>query len=183
MTWLRPTMNISYSEKSVVIDSIVNAFWYFYMASTRLTLFAFHKVQWLDFTGEVDIFIVIWCDVSSGFRLPKITKIGSLCTELLHHVRREWALLSFHSVCLSGCLSVIPRPTAYHDWSITTKFGRQVYTCLWTRVSLFGSPISHTFGARGKTMQNFAYFQANVTHRAIWLVFFQSSLFLKHGVV
>jgi len=25
-------------------------------------------------------------------------------------------------VCLSGCLSVIPRPTAYHDWSITTKF-------------------------------------------------------------
>jgi len=26
-------------------------------------------------------------------------------------------------VCLSGCLSVIPRPTAYHDWSITTKFG------------------------------------------------------------
>ena len=24
-------------------------------------------------------------------------------------------------VCLSGCLSVIPRPTAYHDWSITTK--------------------------------------------------------------
>ena len=34
--------------------------------------------------------------------------------------------------CLSGCLSVIPRPTAYHDWSITTRFGR-------TRVSLFGS--------------------------------------------
>ena len=62
-------------------------------------------------------------------------------------------------VCLSGCLSVIPRPTAYRDWSITTKFGRQVYTCLWTRVSLFGSPISHTFGAIGKNMQNFAYFQ------------------------
>jgi len=54
-------------------------------------------------------------------------------------------------VCLSGCLSVIPRLTAYHDWSITTKFGQ-------TRVSLFGSPISHTFGARGKNMQNFAYF-------------------------
>jgi len=47
------------------------------------------------------------------------------------------------SVCLeSGCLSVIPRPAAYHDWSITT--------CPWTRVSLFGSPISHTFGTRGK---------------------------------
>jgi len=61
--------------------------------------------------------------------------------------------------CLSGCLSVIPRPTAYHDWSITTKFGRQVYTCPRTRVSLFGSPVSHTFGARGKNMQNFTYFQ------------------------
>ena len=48
-----------------------------------------------------------------------------------------------HSVCLSGCLSVIPRPTAYHDWSITTKVCR-------TRVSLFGSPISHTFGATAK---------------------------------
>ena len=59
-------------------------------------------------------------------------------------------------VCLSGCLSVIP---AYHDGSITTKFGRQVYACPRTRVSLFGSPISHTFGARGKNMHNFAYFQ------------------------
>jgi len=78
---------------------------------------------------------------------------------ILCHVRREWALLSFHSVCLSACPSVIPRPTAYHDWSITTKFGRQVYTCPWTCVSLVGSPVSHTLGARGKNMQNFAYFQ------------------------
>jgi len=31
----------------------------------------------------------------------------------------------------------------------------------------FWIPISHTFGARGKNMQNFAYIQANVTHRAI----------------
>ena len=53
-------------------------------------------------------------------------------------------------VCLSVCLSVIPRPTAYHDWSITTKFGRQVCTCPRTRVSLFGSPTSHTFSARAK---------------------------------
>jgi len=68
-----------------------------------------------------------------------------------------FALLPFHSVCLSGCLSVIPRPTAYHDWSITTKFGRQVCTCPRTRVSLFGSPISHTFGARGKICKNFVY--------------------------
>jgi len=90
---------------------------------------------------------------------------------LLRHVRREWALLSLHSVCLSGCLSVIPRPTAYHDWSITTKFGRQVYTCPQTHVRLFGSPISHTFGAR---RQNTKYARilatANVTHRDIWLV-------------
>ena len=64
-----------------------------------------------------------------------------------------FASLSLHSVCLS----VIPRPTAYHDWSITTKFGRQVYACPRTRVSLFESPISHTLGARGKNMQNFAY--------------------------
>jgi len=42
---------------------------------------------------------------------------------------------------------------------ITTNFGRQVYTCSpRTRVSHFGSPVSHTFGARGKNMQNFAYF-------------------------
>jgi len=63
------------------------------------------------------------------------------------------------SVCLSGCLSVIPRPIAYHDWSITTKFGWQVYNCPRTRVSLFWSPISHTLGAGGKNMQNFTYFQ------------------------
>jgi len=78
---------------------------------------------------------------------------------LLRHVCREWALLSFHSVCLSGCLSVIPRPTACHDRSITTIFGQQVYTCPRTRVSLFGSPIFHTFSARGKNVQNLAYFQ------------------------
>jgi len=61
--------------------------------------------------------------------------------------RREWALLSFHSVCLS----VIPRPTAYHDWSITTKFGRQVYTCPRTRVSLFGSLCPILWVPEGKT--------------------------------
>jgi len=44
---------------------------------------AFHKVQWIHFTGEVDRFIIIWCDVSSGFRTPKITKIGSFFSELI----------------------------------------------------------------------------------------------------
>ena len=77
---------------------------------------------------------------------------------LLRHIRVAESEPYCHSI-LFVCLSVIPRPTAYHDWSITTKFGRQVYTCPRTRVSLFGSPTSHTFGARGKNMQNFAYFQ------------------------
>jgi len=35
--------------------------------------------------------------------------------------------------------------------------------CPRTRVSLFGSPISHTFGARGKNMQNFALNQVKRT--------------------
>ena len=43
-----------------------------------------------------------------------------------------------HSI-LFVWLSVIPRRAAYHDWSITTKFGWQVYTCPRTRVSLSGS--------------------------------------------
>jgi len=97
---------------------------------------------------------------TAGIEIMLLSPYGSmaLCPSvcLLRHVRREWALLLFH---LFVCLSVIPRPTAYHDWSITTKFGRQVYTCPRTRVSLFGSHISHTFGARGKNMQNFANFQ------------------------
>ena len=92
----------------------------------------------------------------------------SVC--LLRHVRRQWALLSFHSVRLSGCLSVIPRHTAYHDCSITTRFCRQVYTCPRTRVSLFGSPISHTLGARGKNMQNFAYFQCVFLPLRTWRI-------------
>jgi len=93
------------------------------------------------------------------------------CVCLLRHVRIAESEPYCHSI-LFVCLSVIPRPTAYHDWSITTKFGRQVYayTCPRIRVSLFGSPVSHTLGARWKNMLNFAYFQANVTHRAIWLV-------------
>ena len=107
-----------------------------------------------SFDGQIRRFDVPFLTDRTIGRAFGTVCLSSLCLSvcLLRHVRREWALLSFHSVCLSGCLSVIPRPTAYHDWSITTKFGR-------TRVSLFGSRISHTFGARGKNMQNFAYFQ------------------------
>jgi len=90
--------------------------------------------------------------------LAHLSVCVSVCLYVASRLQRV-SLIVIHSVCLSGCLSVIPWPTAYHDWSITTKFRRQVYTCPWTLVSLFGSPISHTLGARGKNMQNFAYFQ------------------------
>jgi len=80
-----------------------------------------------------------------------------LCVCLSVASRSQRVSLIVIPFCLSGCLSVIPRPTAYHDWSITTKFGWQVYSCPRTRVRLFGSPISHTFSARGKNMQIFAY--------------------------
>jgi len=36
----------------------------------------FHKVQWLHFTGALDKCVIIWCDVSSGFSVQKISKIG-----------------------------------------------------------------------------------------------------------
>jgi len=43
-------------------------------------------------------------------------------------------------------MSVIPRPTAYHDWSITTKFGLpSSEPC-----KPFWIPVFHTLGARGK---------------------------------
>ena len=55
--------------------SIVNVF-YLVLASIRSKLSAFDKVQWLHFTRAVDKFVSIRCDVSSGFSVPKITKIG-----------------------------------------------------------------------------------------------------------
>jgi len=67
--------------------------------------------------------------------------------KVLRHVCIEWALLSFHSVCLSVWMSVGHFATYSHDWSITTKF------------KPFWIPVSHTLGASGKNMQNFAYFQ------------------------
>jgi len=35
------------------------------------------KVQWLHFTDEMDKFIIFWREVSSGFCISKIIKIGS----------------------------------------------------------------------------------------------------------
>jgi len=45
-------------------------------------LFEFLNVQWLHCTGEVDKFILFWREVTSGFYVPKIIKIGSFLTEL-----------------------------------------------------------------------------------------------------
>ena len=41
---------------------------------------------------------------------------------LLRHVSQRVGLIVIPG-CRDVCLSVIPRPTAYHDGSITTKFG------------------------------------------------------------
>jgi len=85
----------------------------------------------------------------------------------LRDVRREWALLSFHSVCLS----VIPWPTAYHDWSITylssdpcKPFWIPYLPYFWCQRGKYAkfSPITCILAT------------ANVTHREIWLVFYPS---------
>ena len=92
---------------------------------------------------------------------------------------------SFHSVCLSVWMSVghSATYTAYHDWSITTKFGRQVYTCPRTRVSLFGSPISHILSVPEGKYATRILATANVTHRAIWLVYVCLSVCLSPSVI
>ena len=73
----------------------------------------------------------------------------SVCLSVASHLQRVSLILI---VCLSGCLSVIPRPTAYHDWSITTKFGRQVYTLYLSSDPCKPSWIPYLayFSARGK---------------------------------
>jgi len=53
------------STNSSLPLNIVNTF-YLILASIRWKLSAFHKIQCLVFTGEVDKFIAVWCDVYSG---------------------------------------------------------------------------------------------------------------------
>jgi len=69
---------------------------------------------------------------------------------------REWALLSFHCVCLSVGHSAtysLPRLIDHNQiWSASIYLSSE--PC-----KLFWSPVSHTLGARWKNMQNFAYFQ------------------------
>jgi len=85
-------------------------------------------------------------------------------------------------VCLSVCHSAtysLPRLTDHNQiWypaTIATADGMIVRqqnqpmcqcfyvakptVCPWTRVSLYGSPVSHTLASRWKNMENFAYFQ------------------------
>jgi len=57
-------------------------------------------------------------------------------------------------VCLSGCLSVIRRPTAYHDWSIT------IHNQIWSDpCKPFWIPCLPYFRCQRENVQNFAYFQ------------------------
>jgi len=69
-----------------------------YNASIRWMLSAFHKVQWLHFTGEVDTFIIVWCNISLGFCTPKITKISSFFTELFF-LENQGVIAFFETLC------------------------------------------------------------------------------------
>jgi len=93
------------------------------------TLSAFHKVQWLHCTGEVDTFIIFLCDVSSGFCVPKITKIGSFFTELFFLNQGVVALLT-HGVglYLFFCQSMCPH--AYLENHVVEQLNfTDFYTC------------------------------------------------------
>ena len=48
----------------------------------RTSTFAFHKVVWWHYSGEVGKFIIFLCDISSGYCTPKITEIDSVFTEI-----------------------------------------------------------------------------------------------------
>jgi len=77
--------NISYSDKYVasnVNDNIVNTFWYHMCGFDQMNVICISQGTVATFTGEVDTFIIIWCDVSSGFHVLKITEIGSFFIEL-----------------------------------------------------------------------------------------------------
>jgi len=115
----------------------------------------------------VVMFVAASCGITPKLRPPLRPCTSPFCgtctsslgnEKLLRHVSQRVGLIVIPG-CLFVCLPVIRRPTAYHDWSITTKFGMQVNTSPRTRVSLFGSAVSHTLGSRWKNMENFSYFQ------------------------
>jgi len=69
--------------------------------------------------------------------------VMSVCLSVASRLQRVSLIVI--PFCLSVCLSVIPWPTVYHYWSITTKFGQQ------DPCKPFWIPyLSHTFSARGK---------------------------------
>jgi len=94
--------------------------------------------------------------------------------DLVPNLGLHYLLLGLRSIVMSVCCVTFAESEPCHSilfvWtcvghSTTYSLPRlidhnqiwSVKSCPRTRVSLFGSPISHTFGARGKNMQNFAY--------------------------
>ena len=89
----------------------------------------------------------------------------SLC--LLRHVRREWALLSFHSVCLSVGHSAtysLPRLIDHNQiWSAGIYLSLDPCKPFWI-------PYLSYFGCQRENMQNFAYFQCVFLPLRTWRI-------------
>ena len=105
-------------------------------------------------------------------------KLQGLCwipRYLLRHVLREWALLSFHSVCLSVWMSVghsatysLPRLIDHNQiWSAGVYLSSDPCKSFWI-------PYLPYFRCQREKYAKFRLLRilatANVTHRAIWLV-------------
>jgi len=81
-------------------------------------------VQWLHFTGEVDTFIIVRCNVSSGFHIPKITEISSFFTQLFLKNQGVIAFLKHGVVLLIVMVSKFPLTIGFSGFfSQKTRFG------------------------------------------------------------
>jgi len=82
-------------------------------------LSAFHKVQWLHFTGAVDKFVVIWCDVSSGFSNQKLLKSVNFWLSYLKKIKVA-PFLGPPCICVTKFLVKLLVETFYltsaHHW-------------------------------------------------------------------
>jgi len=83
---------------------------------------------------------------------------------LLRHVRREWALLSFHSVCLTVCRSFRDLQPTTIDWSQPLQIWSDPCKPFWI-------PYLPYFRCKREKYATRILATANVTHHAIWLVF------------
>jgi len=92
---------------------------------------------------------------------------GRLLCRILCNVRIAESEPYCHSICLSVCLDVC---RSFRDLQPTTIDRSQPNLVGRTRVSLFGSPVSHTLGARGKNMENFAYLQRVFLQLRTWCI-------------